>query len=942
MSDVTVVRPRSRRRRSLLLAGAILASSAVQVGVLPTAAHAVTDPGFTYVLSGSPAAPGPLSVGSEVTITGTATNTVPTSSGAGPATLSITAPTGVTILEADASGTGVVGGTGLTRTATFADGVTDFLPETLTIVASIDSPAALFDGAGNDLVFNGALTLTGVSGSPVNAAPIGFDINEPGAITSYPGCRDSIVPRNDDGSSALVDLPFGFNFFGTTYDSVYVNNNGNITFEGPQSTYIPYAIGATPPMIAAFFADIDTRNTATNEVSYGAVRVNPESVNPDAFCVNWVNVGEYSNGSVPNSFQLLLINRGGGDVDIVFNYDRISWDHGGAGIGYTAGTGDPDTYYELPGSRVSGAFLDSSPTSLISSSQDSLQLGRYIYRLRGGLAPVGGRVSGFIYDPANNPLAGSPVQVCPSEGPCVLTQTGSTGRYSASGLAAGTYSVYANPPAGATNMLGTFGEPFTVTDAFEAFSRNVTLGGTLAPPESVDFEATRGTGAGGVPRVYYTDTPPLGYDGCAGGTATYNYYRSGVALGDPVPMTEGPAGHYSVSAMRSFGTTGNIEIRIAVDCPGEIDEDVRFPIYIDPSGFVRTVTGTPIVGATVTLYRSDNLEGPFTVVPDESAIMSPSNRTNPDVTDATGHFGWDVIAGFYKVRASATVGETVCTDPANSALTFVETAVMIIPPPVTDLDIRLACGTPVVVPGGGGSVPHPVGSLTSSPAPSPTSAAPAPSPTASAPTAASPTTTPAPSPTVAPAPATGAPGISLSVDVPEITAGNRPTLSGVARGADGAPLANTLLHVFRNTGSGWGAETATPTVVTDSLGRFALRVAPQARTAYGVNLDDTLRSNVVVVVVHLRIDLNPITGPIGRRGPIGGRTTPLLPGRLVGLTEGLGASRRFLGSATVNSDGTFSVPSTVDLAPGVHILSVYISPTSGLLRGARSITVTVA
>ena len=61
--------------------------------------------------------------------------------------------------------------------------------------------------------------------------------------------------------------------------------------------------------------------------------------------------------------------------------------------------------------------------------------------------------------------------------------------------------------------------------------------------------------------------------------------------------------------------------------------------------------------------------------------MSPSNRTNPDTTDANGHFGWDVLAGYYKVRASA---------PGCSAA---ETAVLTIPPPVTDLDIGLSCPT---------------------------------------------------------------------------------------------------------------------------------------------------------------------------------------------------------------------------------------------------------
>jgi len=50
-----------------------------------------------------------------------------------------------------------------------------------------------------------------------------------------------------------------------------------------------------------------------------------------------------------------------------------------------------------------------------------------------------------------------------------------------------------------------------------------------------------------------------------------------------------------------------------------------------------------------------------------------------------------VIAGFYKVR----VVKPGCHAPGNAGATAVETAVMTIPPPVTNLDIRLECPAPV-------------------------------------------------------------------------------------------------------------------------------------------------------------------------------------------------------------------------------------------------------
>jgi hypothetical protein len=119
-------------------------------------------------------------------------------------------------------------------------------------------------------------------------------------------------------------------------------------------------------------------------------------------------------------------------------------------------------------------------------------------------------------------------------------------------------------------------------------------------------------------------------------------------------------------------------------------EEITFPIYIDPSGFVHTVSGAPLGGATVTLLRSENKDGPFAAVPNGSAAMSPLNRHNSDLSEADGHFGWDVIAGFYKVR----VEKGGCHAPAQPGQTAVETTVMTIPPPVTNLDLRLECEAP--------------------------------------------------------------------------------------------------------------------------------------------------------------------------------------------------------------------------------------------------------
>jgi hypothetical protein len=155
-------------------------------------------------------------------------------------------------------------------------------------------------------------------------------------------------------------------------------------------------------------------------------------------------------------------------------------------------------------------------------------------------------------------------------------------------------------------------------------------------------------------------------------------------------MAEGPAGTYIANVAAFFPNHGNAHVTTTLVCPGGggATNSQEGDIYIDPSGVVKTTAGTPIAGATVTLFNSDSASGTFTQVANGSGIMSPANRNNPDITDATGHFGWDVIAGYYKVRAA----KTGCVSPTNPAQAYVETSVMTIPPPVTNLELVLNCG----------------------------------------------------------------------------------------------------------------------------------------------------------------------------------------------------------------------------------------------------------
>jgi hypothetical protein len=245
-----------------------------------------------------------------------------------------------------------------------------------------------------------------------------------GAVQRLDGCTTNTLPRNDDGSTGAVPIGFPVDFFGSQTSQLYVNNNGNVTFDGALSSYTPAGLTSamTTTIIAPFWADVDTRGSGSAEVTYGQTTVGGQP----AFCVLWDGVGYYgSYYDKLNVFQLLLIASptGVGDFDIHFNYDQIQWETGdasngtngfggdSAGAGFTAGTGVAGTYYELPGSRVNGAFLDSNlTTGLIHRSSGTPVLGSYRFAVRGG-APIVESVAGSVVDQAGAPISGATVSL---------------------------------------------------------------------------------------------------------------------------------------------------------------------------------------------------------------------------------------------------------------------------------------------------------------------------------------------------------------------------------------------------------------------------------------------------------------------------------------------------------------------------------------------------
>jgi hypothetical protein len=210
------------------------------------------------------------------------------------------------------------------------------------------------------------------------------------------GLFTTVLPANDDGSTGLVGLGFTANINGSNYTQTFVNNNGNVTFNQRLRTFTPSAIssGGFGPIIAPFFADVDTRASESEPVRYGSATLDGKTV----FGVNYIKVGVFDSQNIFNSFQLILTDRSdvsAGDFDIQFNYDSMLWETGtasGAQDGGLGGTSALAGYWTsstsnatLPGSLVNGALVNGGSDALVSHSLNSDILGQYNFQVRGGV-----------------------------------------------------------------------------------------------------------------------------------------------------------------------------------------------------------------------------------------------------------------------------------------------------------------------------------------------------------------------------------------------------------------------------------------------------------------------------------------------------------------------------------------------------------------------------
>ncbi len=194
----------------------------------------------------------------------------------------------------------------------------------------------------------------------ISSSPLGLliPLDSTFSIVQFTGDYNPVYPpeyRNDDGSSFVITLPFTFNFYGEQYTQLYINNNGNISFGSRYATYTPWGFPVDDyPMIAPFWADVDTRNPNSGLVYY--------RVEANRLVVIWDRVGYYNkNADKVNTFEVIITDGTdpliGLGKNVCFSYADMQWTTGDASGGVGGFWGVPATVGINKGDGINYALI---------------------------------------------------------------------------------------------------------------------------------------------------------------------------------------------------------------------------------------------------------------------------------------------------------------------------------------------------------------------------------------------------------------------------------------------------------------------------------------------------------------------------------------------------------------------------------------------------------
>jgi hypothetical protein len=183
-------------------------------------------------------------------------------------------------------------------------------------------------------------------------------------------------------------VPFSINFFGNVFDSVYVNENGVVSFGAPLNDpprNLADVFRAGIPVIVPYFADAD--------IAGGGGRLHLTRTTGINLMMAPSAIYQGSTGNSELVWQVAFFgSENSTDFTLELNYDALEWESGnldggtnGFGgipprVGFSDGFGRT---FQIPGSGISGAL----PIPLSGCSDDSLSVScnDYLFEFRNGL-----------------------------------------------------------------------------------------------------------------------------------------------------------------------------------------------------------------------------------------------------------------------------------------------------------------------------------------------------------------------------------------------------------------------------------------------------------------------------------------------------------------------------------------------------------------------------
>ncbi|XP_056400521.1 alpha-tectorin-like isoform X2 [Hyla sarda] len=192
-----------------------------------------------------------------------------------------------------------------------------------------------------------------------------------------PAYKDMLTEFEDDGGTDSIALTHSFTYFDEIHRSLFVNNNGAISFKTPVTAYTPDGFPLPEyTMICPYWADCDNEINGTIGFRQTTEPEFMKQLSDDingafeglefeadwAFVATWDEVAYHgSESDKTNTFQCVLVVDNRRSV-VIFNYHDIQWTTGTAsgghpltglgGIPAQAGFNTGNTYFNMPNSRT--------------------------------------------------------------------------------------------------------------------------------------------------------------------------------------------------------------------------------------------------------------------------------------------------------------------------------------------------------------------------------------------------------------------------------------------------------------------------------------------------------------------------------------------------------------------------------------------------------------